>query len=222
MGQSRGRSELYRPHLKYVASMPATARGHRSFAIQVSRFGSLKISFDTMQRSKEKKQSITSGRQIRRRRRLKRPNKSSQAQIVGSMTSIIQDLAKRLGLSPQQLVQLMGLTPASLLPDLLSAKDTASFLGVSTKTLANWRVKGVPSLSYSKVGSCVFYSRAVPTPIFCAPGVTPRGDRMRMSIIFCGASIQPCDIITCPRVAPFASHATKDMVGRVAFKLRSR
>ncbi|MBA8988889.1 MULTISPECIES: helix-turn-helix transcriptional regulator [Curtobacterium] len=46
------------------------------------------------------------------------------------------------------------------LPDLVSDVDVAALLGVSPKTLANWRSAGVGP-SYFKIGGRVRYDRAV-------------------------------------------------------------
>jgi len=45
----------------------------------------------------------------------------------------------------------------SNLPPLLSAEQAADYLDVSTRTLANWRCRGFPSLPYCKIGRCVRY-----------------------------------------------------------------
>ena len=43
------------------------------------------------------------------------------------------------------------------LDDLMSAAAVARYLGLSTKTLANWRSSGVADLRYVQVGSRIFY-----------------------------------------------------------------
>ncbi|MGR6467949.1 helix-turn-helix domain-containing protein [Rhizobium sp. PAMB 3182] len=43
---------------------------------------------------------------------------------------------------------------------LLSPMKAASLLGVSQKTLANWRCSGVPKLAFVQVGSRIFYRQA--------------------------------------------------------------
>jgi excisionase family DNA binding protein len=40
---------------------------------------------------------------------------------------------------------------------LVSAKEAADYLDVSTRTLANWRSRGTPNIPFSKIGRCVRY-----------------------------------------------------------------
>jgi phage terminase Nu1 subunit (DNA packaging protein) len=42
---------------------------------------------------------------------------------------------------------------------LVSAKEAADYLDVSTRTLANWRCRGFPNVPYSKLGRSVKYRK---------------------------------------------------------------
>lgn len=41
--------------------------------------------------------------------------------------------------------------------DLISTEQAAKYLGVSTRTLANWRCFGTPNIPYSKIGRIIRY-----------------------------------------------------------------
>jgi excisionase family DNA binding protein len=40
---------------------------------------------------------------------------------------------------------------------LISAEQAADYLGVSTRTMANWRCRGFPNIQYTKIGRCIRY-----------------------------------------------------------------
>lgn len=40
---------------------------------------------------------------------------------------------------------------------LISADQAAEYLDVTTRTLANWRSRGFPSVPFAKIGRCVKY-----------------------------------------------------------------
>jgi excisionase family DNA binding protein len=42
--------------------------------------------------------------------------------------------------------------------NLMPAEQAAKYLGVTTRTLANWRSMGYPNVPYVKVGRCIRYS----------------------------------------------------------------
>jgi DNA-binding transcriptional regulator YiaG len=41
---------------------------------------------------------------------------------------------------------------------LISAEQAADYLGVSSRTLANWRCRSWPNVPYIKLGRCIKYS----------------------------------------------------------------
>lgn len=41
--------------------------------------------------------------------------------------------------------------------NLISTEQAADYLGVTTRTLANWRSRGYPNVPFSKIGRCVRY-----------------------------------------------------------------
>jgi excisionase family DNA binding protein len=41
--------------------------------------------------------------------------------------------------------------------NLVLPEQAADYLSVTTRTLANWRSRGTPSLPFSKIGRCVRY-----------------------------------------------------------------
>jgi len=41
--------------------------------------------------------------------------------------------------------------------NLVLPEQAADYLSVTTRTLANWRSRGIPSLPFSKIGRCVRY-----------------------------------------------------------------
>jgi excisionase family DNA binding protein len=43
---------------------------------------------------------------------------------------------------------------------LITPEQAADYLGVSTRTLANWRSLGFPNIPYSKIGRCIRYRLA--------------------------------------------------------------
>ena len=44
--------------------------------------------------------------------------------------------------------------------NLMSAEEAAEYLNVTTRTLANWRCLGYPSLPYIKLGRCIKYRQS--------------------------------------------------------------
>ena len=44
--------------------------------------------------------------------------------------------------------------------NLISAEQAADYLGVSIRTMANWRSRGFPNLPYCKIGRCIRYRLA--------------------------------------------------------------
>jgi len=40
---------------------------------------------------------------------------------------------------------------------LIPAEQAADYLGVSTRTMANWRCRGFPNIKYTKIGRCIRY-----------------------------------------------------------------
>ena len=41
--------------------------------------------------------------------------------------------------------------------NLVPAEQAADYLGVTTRTMANWRSRGFPNVPFSKIGRCVRY-----------------------------------------------------------------
>ena len=48
----------------------------------------------------------------------------------------------------------------SNLPNLLTSKQAAQYLNISTRTLANWRSVGRPHLEYTRVGRTIRYYKS--------------------------------------------------------------
>lgn len=81
----------------------------------------------------------------------------NRAAIAHALSTISTHLSERFGtpMFPQSAAEVEGL--GSGINALMSATETAKSLGVSTKTLANWRTSGTVPLPFVKVGSRVFY-----------------------------------------------------------------
>ena len=51
-------------------------------------------------------------------------------------------------------------TPTSVQTSLISAKETSRLLGISAKTLANWRSSGTQPLPFIQIGSRILYRQS--------------------------------------------------------------
>ncbi|MFK8034435.1 MAG: helix-turn-helix domain-containing protein [Hyphomicrobiales bacterium] len=81
----------------------------------------------------------------------------STAAALQALSQITNNISKRCGLSTEQITRsIMGDDKMSH-EGLINTREAAKFLGLSTKTLANWRVSGKFNLPYTKIGERVFY-----------------------------------------------------------------
>lgn len=84
----------------------------------------------------------------------------SKRKLAEALQKLNNHLACRFGI-PQSAIPRAGGDDASAeragLDDLMSAAAVARYLGLSTKTLANWRSSGLADLPYVQVGSRIFY-----------------------------------------------------------------
>lgn len=79
--------------------------------------------------------------------------------------ALTEHLVRHYGLSLSFLTGPEKLPPPSPKPayqstDLLTPEKAAAILGLSPKTLANWRVSGIPALPYRQVGRAIRYQYA--------------------------------------------------------------
>lgn len=94
---------------------------------------------------------------------MSRRKKSHSQKVENAYLQMTELLVKRCGLNLSFLVsvhtpkqQFQSFQPT----DLLDSTQAATFLGLSAKTLANWRVSGQHDLPYRRIGSAIRYQYA--------------------------------------------------------------
>lgn len=82
-------------------------------------------------------------------------------QCVKAFSIIEEAIQLRLGVPDIQMAQVFARGSNSVIDSkLLAPKHVAKTLGLSEKTLANWRCSGTQGLKHIKVGSRIFYRRS--------------------------------------------------------------
>lgn len=84
----------------------------------------------------------------------------NKRKLTEALFKLHKHLASRFGI-PHSATPRVGCDATSAeragLDDLMPAAAVARYLGLSTKTLANWRSSGLADLPYVQVGSRIFY-----------------------------------------------------------------
>lgn len=91
---------------------------------------------------------------------MSRRNKLRSQKVENAYLQMTELLVKRCGLNLSFLVSAHAPKQQSQCfqsTDLLDSTQAAAFLGLSPKTLANWRVSGQQSLPYRRIGSAIRY-----------------------------------------------------------------
>lgn len=104
--------------------------------------------------------------------------KISAAKLQQALKIITNDVCKKSGTTLEQFGQALGIATEGTLPDLVSAKDAAVYLGLSPKTLANWRSTGIPNLPHMQIGSRIFYQRSDLTAFIASSARHSTSDRI--------------------------------------------
>lgn len=84
----------------------------------------------------------------------------NKRKLIEALHKLHDHLASRFGISQPAIPRAGDDDPSAEragLDDLMSAAAVARYLGLSTKTLANWRSSGLADLPYVQVGSRIFY-----------------------------------------------------------------
>ena len=94
------------------------------------------------------------------RQTIKRARRVSNSDIINALSVIVKFATRNSKLLQADIGNLFSNHTTTNNGDLYSAKEAAAYLGLTPKTLANWRVAGVVDLPYIRIGSRVFYQRA--------------------------------------------------------------